>query len=428
MTNDPRNPNDPKKKPGDDPHEVQKEAKRLRPNEEARTQEERDNPLEREFEGEDQRELDSRERQHRPLTDAEDNAQVDRLIDDTGDDTGAAPRGARAGGARMGGAHAGRDKVFVRPTSAGARTGPAPRAYLASAETLRNLFIASGIIGTLLVVVILTLASATDSARYTPADETQYQRTLAEATETISGFAEAEEDGGSARIPIDQAMTVMASQGLEAINASLAAPAEPEIAEDEADPQDAVVAPDDEAEQAAQQETDDDTQAEAEGADEAADEDTTEDITEDTAEMPTGEAIEVLSAGQAAYEANCASCHQATGQGVPGAFPPVAGHAAALYNAESGRPYLINLLLYGLQGEIEVEGQTYNGVMPPWQQLPDGDIADILNYIVTAWEGNEQLQDFTPYEADEIAELRAETLTGADVYALRQELGLTGDE
>ena len=47
---------------------------------------------------------------------------------------------------------------------------------------------------------------------------------------------------------------------------------------------------------------------------------------------------------------NCTACHQANGQGVPSAFPPQAGHAPTLYNAEGGRKYMINTVLYGLQG------------------------------------------------------------------------------
>lgn len=404
--------------PGSNPRDAQEEAKALRPNEDTREQEERSNILEHEFEAEDERELDQLERQHPPLTDPEDNAKVDRLVDDT--DTPAhagAPRPRAAG-----------DKVFVRREVAA-------RDYLVSANVLRNLFVVSGILGAVLVTVILTLASANDSARYTPADETQYQRTLTEATEALSGFSLNGDDGQSARIPIEQAMAVLAAQGLEAVSASLAA-APVQTAPEEPDPQDGVVQPQEGGEaQAAEGEAAPQTEAAAEPeqpaqepAQEAAQEPAPPAETAQAAAAPTGGAPEVLTAGQAAYEANCASCHQADGAGIAGAFPPVAGHAAALYNAEGGRSYLINLLLYGLQGEIQIEGQTYNGVMPPWQQLSDEEIADILNYIVTAWDGNQQLQDFSPFEAAEVTELRATSLTGNDVYALRQELGLTGEE
>ena len=130
-------------------------------------------------------------------------------------------------------------------------------------------------------------------------------------------------------------------------------------------------------------------------------------------------------AGEAVYTANCASCHQATGEGVPGAFPPLVGHVPALYNAS--REYLVNLQLYGLQGEIEIDGQTYNGVMPAWAQLSDEDIANVLNYVSTAWGNEAQLENFQPYTPEDVAPLRDAGLTAQDVYALRQELNLGGE-
>lgn len=63
--------------------------------------------------------------------------------------------------------------------------------------------------------------------------------------------------------------------------------------------------------------------------------------------------------------AQCAGCHQQNGQGIPGAFPPLAGHVAEILAKEGGREYLILVLLYGLQGQIEVKGVKYNLVMPP---------------------------------------------------------------
>jgi len=338
---------DARKNPGNDPKEVQREAKALRPNRDRTA--ESDTPLEREFGGSGEHALESRERQHRPLTDPEDNAKVDRVT--------AAPSTG--------------DRIIVSR----AEPEPVTRSYLVSPGTLRNLFIASNVVGVALIVGILTLASSGDQGRYTPADETQYQQTLLEATETL-GATTVNEGGATARIPIEEAMTVVAAQGLEATSASLANAGAPPSAGDE---------------QAGQ--------AAAGGG--SAD-------------------------GQAIYEANCASCHQATGQGAPGAFPPLAGHVPALYNAD--RSYLINLLLYGLQGEIQVEGQTYNGQMPAWQQLSDDDIAAILNYVSTAWGNEGALQDFQPYEAGEITGARDAALSSAEVYALRQELGLSGDE
>ena len=123
--------------------------------------------------------------------------------------------------------------------------------------------------------------------------------------------------------------------------------------------------------------------------------------------------------GEGVYATNCASCHQADGQGVPGAFPPLAGHAAALLEAD--RTYLPKVLLYGLEGEVTVGGNSYNGQMPAWSQLSDDEIAGTLNYILSAWDEGAAPE---PYTAEEIAPFRDEPLSAEDVYALRQTLKL----
>lgn len=128
--------------------------------------------------------------------------------------------------------------------------------------------------------------------------------------------------------------------------------------------------------------------------------------------------------GETVYSNNCASCHQADGAGLAGVFPTLIGHTAELYNAEGGRDYLLNLLLYGLQGQIEVDSANYNGVMPAWGQLSDSNLAEILNYILTAWDNDTLLQDFSPYSADDVGAGRGQGLSAEDIYALRQELGL----
>ena len=117
------------------------------------------------------------------------------------------------------------------------------------------------------------------------------------------------------------------------------------------------------------------------------------------------------------YAANCISCHQANGQGIPGAFPPLAGgHAADLVQAEGGRSYLLHALVYGVQGQIVVAGQTYNGLMPAWPQLSDAEIAAVLSYVIRAWDNGAALDagvaDFTP---DEVAAVRGKDLASTAV-------------
>jgi mono/diheme cytochrome c family protein len=124
--------------------------------------------------------------------------------------------------------------------------------------------------------------------------------------------------------------------------------------------------------------------------------------------------------GAAIYATNCAGCHQANGEGVPGAFPPLAGHLAEVVAAENGRAYLINVLLFGLEGPITVNGQTYDGTMPAWSFLSDADIAAVLNYALNAWGNQTNLPaGFAPVAAEEVAAARATTMTPADVHTLR---------
>ena len=131
------------------------------------------------------------------------------------------------------------------------------------------------------------------------------------------------------------------------------------------------------------------------------------------------------SAGEAVFTTNCVSCHQATGQGIPGAFPPLVGHAPEVANAEGGHEYMEKLLLYGLQGEINVSGQTYNGVMPAWSQLSDDDIANALNYVLSTWGNADAMPaDYPAFTADGIKSQRADNLSSQQVYQLRQTLNL----
>lgn len=120
----------------------------------------------------------------------------------------------------------------------------------------------------------------------------------------------------------------------------------------------------------------------------------------------------------------CAGCHQATGQGLPGAFPPLAGHVAEILALKGGREFLIQVLLWGLQGQIEVKGMKYNGAMPAYNGLKDEEIAALLNHIATAWGDDKKVQGFKPFTADEVKALRAKRLTPQQVLEERKKLGL----
>ncbi len=132
------------------------------------------------------------------------------------------------------------------------------------------------------------------------------------------------------------------------------------------------------------------------------------------------------SAGETIFNTNCMACHQTTGQGIPGAFPPLAGHLPEVVAADGGREYAIDVVLYGLQGAINVNGMAYNSVMTPWASMfDDQQIADVLNYAATAWDNAAALPEgFTAFTAEEVATQRATTLDAAAVYAKRGALGL----
>ncbi|MGB7123081.1 MAG: cytochrome c, partial [Bradyrhizobium sp.] len=91
-------------------------------------------------------------------------------------------------------------------------------------------------------------------------------------------------------------------------------------------------------------------------------------------------------AGSRVYVANCVACHQAGGAGVAGAFPPLAGRVPDLLKQADGRSYVGKVLLFGLEGAISVNGNTYAGAMPAWNALGDDDIAAVLNYVSNAWD------------------------------------------
>jgi mono/diheme cytochrome c family protein len=125
-------------------------------------------------------------------------------------------------------------------------------------------------------------------------------------------------------------------------------------------------------------------------------------------------------AGSRVYATNCAACHQAGGTGQAGAFPPLAKHFSDLLKPADGRAYVGKVLLFGLEGEISVNGGNYAGGMPAWRALSDDDIAAVLNYVGSAWDNGKSLPaGFKPFTPDEIKALRTPELTAAAVYALR---------
>jgi mono/diheme cytochrome c family protein len=88
-----------------------------------------------------------------------------------------------------------------------------------------------------------------------------------------------------------------------------------------------------------------------------------------------------IAKGARLYSSQCATCHQSDGQGVPGVYPPLTGSSWVL----DSRVKPTAILIHGLNGPIEVLGNTYNGNMPAVGDWSDRDISAVLTYIRQAW-------------------------------------------
>lgn len=89
----------------------------------------------------------------------------------------------------------------------------------------------------------------------------------------------------------------------------------------------------------------------------------------------------LLERGERLYSNNCAACHQANAKGLPGVYPPLAASPWVIGDER----LLVKILLQGLQGEIDVLGETYNGAMPAFGEegsnWKDRDIAAVASFV-----------------------------------------------
>ena len=95
-----------------------------------------------------------------------------------------------------------------------------------------------------------------------------------------------------------------------------------------------------------------------------------------------------MDSGKKVYDAVCLACHQATGMGVPRMNPPLVKTSYI----KGSKTKLIQIVLKGMnneQGEIDIDGQTYTGVMAPHSDLTDKQIADVLTYVRNSF-GNKE--------------------------------------
>jgi mono/diheme cytochrome c family protein len=126
--------------------------------------------------------------------------------------------------------------------------------------------------------------------------------------------------------------------------------------------------------------------------------------------------------GAALFSQNCALCHQSGGAGLAGQFPRLAGRVGPISAKPAGRAYLVDVLTYGMVGQVTVDGQPIIGQMPSFANLSDEQVAAILGYL--------QSLGGAPKEAFTVAEVAAgrakDKKTGSDVMAERKGLVASG--
>ncbi len=90
---------------------------------------------------------------------------------------------------------------------------------------------------------------------------------------------------------------------------------------------------------------------------------------------------ERLANGERLFMAQCAACHQASGAGLAGAFPPLAGSD---YFADDPIK-AVTAVINGLSGPVTVNGTDYNAVMPNLSHLSDSEVADVVTFVINSF-------------------------------------------
>ncbi len=110
----------------------------------------------------------------------------------------------------------------------------------------------------------------------------------------------------------------------------------------------------------------------------------TQELPQEERDIPTAETMEEqMEYGREVYASVCQSCHMQDGSGIEGAFPPVENSDYLNENPDRG----ISAVVHGLSGEITVNGETYNGVMPR-QNLTNEEVANVTTYILNSFDND----------------------------------------
>jgi mono/diheme cytochrome c family protein len=127
-------------------------------------------------------------------------------------------------------------------------------------------------------------------------------------------------------------------------------------------------------------------------------------------------------AGSQIFASNCIVCHQPDAKGVPGIYPPLADTVGNYVKLKAGRAYLAHVPSFGLAGQVDSHGESFDSNMPPLTQLSDDDIAAVINYLLTKFNQPLLPADFKPLTTEEVHGYRAKPMQETDVHSERAAL------
>lgn len=110
----------------------------------------------------------------------------------------------------------------------------------------------------------------------------------------------------------------------------------------------------------------------------------TDQLASEIKENLPSQSAEIVHPGKAVYTKYCLTCHQSDGSGVPGMHPPLGPGTWV----EKDPQELVAIMMKGLSGKIEVDGEEYKNFMPSHAKLTDEEIADVLTYIRSSFGNN----------------------------------------
>jgi len=131
---------------------------------------------------------------------------------------------------------------------------------------------------------------------------------------------------------------------------------------------------------------------------------------------PSQASAQTTADGKAVFARQCSACHQAEGTGLAKTFPPLASNPDLFID----RLFPVYVVLNGLEGQLAIKGDHYNGVMPPFDYLSNAELAAVLAYVRSAW-GNDKLRPagFVDVDAAAVGKARQKPMKPKEVHAYR---------